>query len=92
MCYTIGSWRSTTAQVRDSLTHLARDEAVSASTQNQALAALQFLYREVLPLPIARWMAHLHAKRPERLPVVLTRDETQQVLRAMRDTTRLMAS
>ncbi len=79
-------------QVRDFLTHLARDEQVSASTQNQALAALLFLYREVLGLPIARSMAHLHAKRPERLPVVLTRDETQQVLRAMRGTTRLMAS
>jgi len=78
--------------VRDFLTHLARAEAVSASTQNQALAALLFLYREVLGLPIARSMAHLHAKRPERLPVVLTRDETQQVLRAMLGTTRLMAS
>lgn len=79
-------------QVRDFLTYLARDEAVSASTQNQALAALLFLYREVLGVPISGAMQHLHAKRPERLPVVLTRDETQRVLQAMRGTTRLMAS
>jgi hypothetical protein len=39
--------------VRDFLTHLARDERVSTSTQNQALAALLFLYREVLELPIS---------------------------------------
>jgi integron integrase len=78
--------------VRDFLTYLARDEAVSASTQNQALAALLFLYREVLGVPISGAMQHLHAKRPERLPVVLTRDETQRVLQAMRGTTRLMAS
>ncbi len=80
------------AQVREFLTHLARDEQVSASTQNQALAALLFLYREVLALPITGEMQHLHAKRPTRLPVVLTRDETQRVLHAMRGTTRLMAS
>ena len=79
-------------QVRDFLTHLARDEQVSASTQNQALAALLFLYREVLALPISGAMQHLHAKRPERLPVVMTREETQRVLQAMRGTTRLMAS
>ena len=81
-----------TVQVRDFLTHLARDEQVSASTQNQALAALLFLYREVLSLPISGEMQHLHAKRPMRLPVVMTRDETQRVLQATRGTTRLMAS
>ena len=79
-------------QVRDFPTHLARDTKVSASTQNQALAALLFLYREVLAVPIASAMQHLHTKRPERLPVVMTRDKTQRVLRAMRGTTRLMAS
>ena len=70
-------------QVREFLTHLARDARASASTQNQALAVLLLLYREVLGLPIVRSIAQRHAKRPERLPVVLTRDETQQVLRAM---------
>ena len=81
-----------TVQVRDFLTHLARDQQVSASTQNQALAALLFLYREVLSLPISGEMQHLRAKRPVRLLVVMTRDETQRVLQVMRGTTRLMAS
>ncbi len=81
-----------TVQVRDFLTHLARDQQVSASTQKQALAALLFLYREVLALPISGEMQHMHAKRPVRLPVVMTRAETQRVLQAMRGTTRLMAS
>ena len=80
------------AHVRDFLTHLARDEQVSASTQNQALAALLFLYREVLAIPISGEMQHLHAKRPVRLQVVMTHDETQRVLQAIRGTTRLMAS
>lgn len=79
-------------QVRDFLTPLARDGKVSASTQNQALAALLFLYREVLSMPVAASMDHLHAKRPARLPVVLSRDETRRVLQAMRGITRLMAS
>ena len=78
--------------VREFLTYLARDRQVSASTQNQALAALLFLYRTVLELPIAAPMDHLHAKRPLRLPVVLTRDEVDAVLAQMRGTTRLMAA
>jgi integron integrase len=78
--------------VREFLTYLARDRQVSASTQNQALAALLFLYRTVLELPIAAPMDHLHAKRPLRLPVVLTRDEVDAVLVQMRGTTRLMAA
>ncbi len=47
--------------VRDFLTHLARDGRVSASTQNQALTALLFLYRDVLELPMATQVDHLHA-------------------------------
>ena len=78
--------------VRDFLTHLARDRQVSASTQNQALAALLFLYRDVLEMAMAAPLDHLHAKRPHRLPVVLSRDEVARVLEAMRDTPRLMAS
>ncbi len=78
--------------VREFLTHLARDRGVSASTQNQALAALQFLYRSVLDMPMAAPLHHLQAKRPQRLPVVLTRVEVMQVLDAMRGVPRLMAS
>jgi len=80
------------SQVREFLTHLAQHERVSASTQNQALAALLFLYREVLDVPIAATADHLHAKRPVRLPVVLTPTEVDAVLSEMSSVTRLMAS
>jgi site-specific recombinase XerD len=61
------------------LTHLAVDRRVSASTQNQALAALLFLYREVLETDIG-WIDNVvRAKKPHRLPVVLTREEVRAV-------------
>lgn len=62
------------------LTHLAVEGQVSASTQNQALAALLFLYKEVLSIDIG-WLDNVErAKRPQRLPVVLTAMEVSQVL------------
>ncbi len=62
------------------LTHLATGQRVSASTQNQALSALLFLYREVLGVDLP-WLDDLvRAKRPARLPTVLTVAEVQQVL------------
>ncbi len=68
------------AEVTAFLTHLAVERKVSGSTQNQALAALLFLYGEILKRPVG-WMADLvRAKAPKRLPVVLTRDETRAVL------------
>jgi len=69
--------------IRDFLTHLARDRGVSASTQNQALAALLFLYRHVLEMPMVAPLHHLQAKRAQRLPTVLTRAEVTQVLGAI---------
>ena len=73
------------------LTHLADAGRVSAATQNQALAALLFLYREVLGRDLG-WLTNVvRAKRARRLPVVLTRDEVRRVLDAMSGTTRLMA-
>jgi hypothetical protein len=57
------------------LTHLAVDEHVSASTQNQALSAVLFLYREVLRLELPWLDDVVRAKRPAHLPIVLTRDE-----------------
>ena len=77
-------------QVRDFLTHLARS-GVSASTQNQALAAIKFLYTEVLELSFASPTDHLLAKRPYRLPIVLSREEAAEVIHEMRGTTKLMA-
>jgi integron integrase len=79
-------------EVSDFLTHLAVHAQVSASTQNQALAALLFLFRQVLGLDLP-WMKDIvRAKRTRRLPVVLTRHEVRAVLDAMEGTPRLMAS
>ena len=68
-----------TDEVRSFLTHLAEDGHVSASTQNQALNALVFLYNHVLGRELGRIDA-VRARRPTRLPVVLTRSEVKKVL------------
>jgi len=62
------------------LTHLAVQRNVAASTQNQALAAVLFLYEHVLEQPLNRIEGVVRARRPKRLPVVLTRDEVEQIL------------
>jgi integron integrase len=73
------------------LTWLAVERHVAASTQNQALAAMLFLYRSVLVIELP-WLDELvRARRPERLPVVLSRDEVQLVLQALHGVPRLMA-
>src|SRR5437870_3605536 len=73
------------------LTHLARDGNVAASTQNQALSALLFLYKEVLKEEIG-WLGGVkRAKRPARVPVVLTRDEVHKIFAHLHGTARLMA-
>ena len=74
------------------LTALAVDGHVASSTQNQALAALQFLYNEVLALPLAVGDDVVRAKRPHRLPEVLSRHEVAVVLGAMLGVPRLVAS
>ncbi len=71
------------AEVARFLSHLAVERHVSASTQNQALAALLFLYREVLDQPVGWVDRVVRAKRPKRLPVVLTRDEVRAILRRL---------
>ena len=74
------------------LTHLARDRDVAAATQNQALAALLFLYKEVLGQPLP-WLDQIErAKRPARLPTVLSVAEIQRLLAQMEGTKWLMAS
>jgi integron integrase len=62
------------------LSHLAIKGKVSASTQNQALSALLFLYRKVLAREIGDLGCVIRARRPKRLPVVLTRDEVKAAL------------
>lgn len=74
------------------LSHLATERKVSATTQNQALSAILFLYRDVLKIDLGWLDGIVRAKRPQRLPVVLTHSEAREVLIHMRGTPRLMAS
>jgi integron integrase len=74
------------------LSALATERRVSPSTQNQALAALLFLYRAVLELDLPRLEQLVRARRPQRLPVVLSREEVANVLLEMHGITRLMAA
>lgn len=62
------------------LTHLAVNDKVSASTQNQALSALLYLYRHVLKRDIGDLGDVIRARKPKRLPVVLMRDEVKSIL------------
>lgn len=79
------------AEVEAFLTHLAVEGNVAAATQNQALSALLFLYREVLEINLP-WLDNVvRAKRPARLPVVLTRQEVTAVLDRMSGTYGLLA-
>jgi integron integrase len=79
-------------EIRQYLSHLANDGNVAASTQNVAFFALLFLYREVLliDLPIIEGVER--AKRPRRVPVVLTLEEVKRVLARISGTHHLMAS
>ncbi|MGH8567237.1 MAG: integron integrase, partial [Gammaproteobacteria bacterium] len=78
------------AEVEAFLTHLAVAKRVSASTQNQAKSAVLFLYKEVLGEPLP-WLEGIElAKRPVRLPVVLTREEVESILAHLSGTVGLM--
>ncbi len=77
--------------VRAFLNDLA-ESGVSASTQNQALAALLFLHSRVYCQPLEPLGEFLHARRPQRLPVVLTVEEVAALLANLRGPTHLMAS
>ena len=79
-------------EIQGFLTHLATVNNVSASTQNQALAALLFVYVHVLGVPPEKLGEFVRAKRPQHLPVVLTPTEVGAVLARMSGMTRLMAS
>lgn len=69
------------ADVGKFLTHLAVERRISPNTQNQALNALVFLYRYVMERPLGDIQGVVRAKRPERLPVVLSRDEVRSLFR-----------
>jgi integron integrase len=73
------------------LTHLAVDQQVAASTQNQALHALLFLYREVLCKELDGPISPMRAKRSRHLPTVLTREEALKVIARLSGTHHLIA-
>jgi len=79
-------------EVNAFLTSLAMKGKVSASTQNQALSALLFLYRYVLDRPLGQLGEVVRARKPHRLPVVLTRQEVRAVLSRLEGDKWLMAS
>ena len=72
------------------LTWLATGRRVSASTQNQALSAVLFLYKHVLAIEIGAVPPVVRARTPERLPVVLSREEVATILKHLTGTMRLM--
>jgi integron integrase len=78
--------------VRDFLNDLALHRRVSASTQSQALSALLFLYGEVLGRDVSWIHGITRPKKPKRLPIVLSHDETTRVLNQLHGTRRLMAA
>jgi integron integrase len=79
-------------EVEEFLTHLAVEKNVSASTQNQALSAILFLYKEVLGIELP-WLENVQrAKKPERLPVVFTKTEVNALLARLEGVHWLMAN
>jgi integron integrase len=79
-------------EVTSFLSTLAVERRVAASTQNQALAALLFLYREVLGVGLPWLDDVVRAKRPARVPTVLSREEVAAILREVHGTAYLMAA
>lgn len=78
-------------EIRAFIAHLAAERKVAASTSNQALSAILFLYRVVLQRNIQLPPDLSNASRPKRLPAVLTRAEAMQIIGNMRGTPRIMA-
>ena len=79
-------------EINQFLTDLAANKTVSASTQNQALSALLFLYQRVLEKPLEWVNPAVRAKKPKRLPVVLTREEVRRILDLMDGAPKLVAT
>jgi len=80
-----------TPEITTFLSYLATEQKVSASTQNQALNALLFLYRDVLVKDLPEPIDAIRARRPLRLPTVLTKDETRALIRHLDGRYQLMA-
>jgi len=80
------------AEINRFLTHLAVEGKVSASTQNQALCAILFLYKNVLQIDPGEFGDVVWAKKPKRLPVVFTKEEVRLVLHQLSGVKWLMAN
>ncbi|MBD3424636.1 MAG: integron integrase [Candidatus Latescibacteria bacterium] len=78
-------------EINKFLTYLAVKRNVSASTQNQALSALLFLYRHVLEIELGDLGNIIRARKPKRIPVVLTREEVRSIFKYMKGDKLLMA-
>ncbi len=78
-------------EINEFLSHLATSRNVAASTQNQALNAVVFLYRDVLQVELGTFGQFARAKRPKRLPAVLTREECTRLFAAMEPPARWIA-
>jgi integron integrase len=78
------------AQIEQFLTHLAVKRKVAPSTQNQALNAIIFLYREVLDIELKEPINAIRAKKPLRLPVVLTREEISKLINTLSGTQKII--
>ncbi len=78
-------------EISQFLSHLAVQEKVAASTQNQALCALVFLYKQILNIDVGEFPEIHWSKMPKKLPVVFTAREAKAVISHLKDTNRLMA-
>jgi len=79
-------------EINQFLTHLAVDKKLAASTQNQALSALIFLYKYVLQKPLDEGrLSAIRARKPERLPTVLSKEEALAVIDKLQDANKLIA-
>jgi integron integrase len=78
-------------EVRSFLVYLAETETVAASTQNQALSAILFLYRHILQKELTLTYADVGAARPQHLPTILTRSEVLKVISLLKGDVQLVA-
>lgn len=79
-------------EIKQFITHLVTERDISASTQNQVLSALLFLYRTVLNIPINEpILENLRPKKGKRIPVVLSKEEAKAIIAAMPNPYKLMA-
>ncbi len=79
-------------EIRSFLNHLAVNKKSSASTQNQALCSIIFLYKEVLNIEIGEIDAIIWAKKPGRLPCVFSKNEVKEILNEMNGIYKIMAT